>query len=72
MAEIAGGPATAGSVAELSVVTLAKAVETKQGIVPAGASGTVVHVHGDGLAYIIEFYAPFYAVATVEADAVAA
>ncbi len=72
VSEITGGPVTAGSVAELSIVTLAKAVETKQGTVPAGASGTVVHAHGDGRAYIIEFYEPFHAVATVEADAIAA
>ncbi len=69
--EIADAPA-AKAVAELSIVTLAKAVETKQGVMPAGSSGTVVHAHQDGRAYIIEFYAPFHAVATVEADAIAA
>jgi hypothetical protein len=72
VSEIAGGPAKAGSVAELGIVTLSKAVETSEGVVPGGASGTVVHVHGDGRAYIIELYEPFHAVATVEADAIAA
>ncbi len=47
-------------------------METKQGTVPGGATGTVVHVFSDGRAYIIEFYEPFQAVATVEADAIAA
>lgn len=64
--------AKARTVAELTVVTLGKPVETRQGIVPAGSSGTVVHAYNDGQAYIIEFYEPFHAVATVEADAIAA
>jgi hypothetical protein len=71
VSQMTGYPVTAGSVAELSIVTLAKAVETRQGTVPAGASGTVVHAHGDGRAYIIEFHKPFDAVATVEANAIA-
>jgi hypothetical protein len=36
----------------------------------AGSSGTVVHAYGGGQAYIIEFYEPFHAVATVEADVI--
>jgi hypothetical protein len=71
VSEFAGGSPKAGSVAVLSIVTLAKAVETKQGTVPVGATGTVVYAHGDGRATIIEFYEPFHAVATVEADAIA-
>lgn len=47
-------------------------VETKQGTVPVGSTGTVVHAYSDGQAYIIEFYEPFHTVATVEADAIAA
>jgi hypothetical protein len=57
---------------ELSILTLGKPVETKQGTLPSGSSGTVVHVFNDGLAYIVEFPEPFHAVATVEADAIAA
>jgi hypothetical protein len=72
VSEIAGGPATARSVAELSVVTLGRPVHSNEGVIPAGASDTVVHAYGDGQAYIIEFYEPFHAVATVEADAIAA
>jgi hypothetical protein len=64
--------ANARAVAELTIVRLGKPVETSQGMVPAGSSGTVVHAYGDGQAYIIEFYEPFHAVATVEADAIAA
>jgi hypothetical protein len=58
--------------AELSIVKLGMPVETKQGTVPSGSSGTVVHVFQDGRAYIVEFYEPFHTVATVEADAITA
>ena len=58
-------------VTKLSIVKLGKPVGTKQGTVPAGSSGTVVHAYTTGDAYIIEFYEPFHAVATVEADALA-
>ena len=64
--------AEARPVAELSIVKLRSPVETKQGTVPIGSTGTVVHAYSDGQAYIIEFYEPIHAVATVEADAVAA
>jgi hypothetical protein len=59
-------------IAELSIVRLGKPVQTKEGTVPSGASGTVVHIHDDGRAFIIEFYQPFHAIATVEAEAIAA
>jgi hypothetical protein len=59
-------------IAELSVVRLGKPVETAQGTLPPGSSGTVVHAYDDGQAYIVEFYEPFHAVATVETDAIAA
>jgi hypothetical protein len=58
------------SVAELSVVKLGKPVQAQQGTLPAGSSGTVVHVYTDGQACIVEFYEPFHAVVTVEADAI--
>ena len=63
---------TPSPIAELSIVRLGKPVQTKEGTLPSGASGTVVHVHDDCRAFIIEFYEPFHAVATVEADAIAA
>jgi hypothetical protein len=59
-------------IAEMSLVRLGKPVQTRAGTVPAGASGNVVHIHDDGRAFIIEFYEPFHAVATAEADAIAA
>jgi hypothetical protein len=67
-----GASSTARAVPELSIIKLSLPVETKQGTVPAGSTGTVVHAYSDGQAYIIEFYEPFHAVATVEADAIAA
>ena len=67
-----GTSANARPVTELSVITPGKAVDTKQGTMPAGSSGTVVHAYNNGQAYIIEFYEPFHALATVEADAIAA
>jgi hypothetical protein len=54
------------------MVKLRSPVETKQGTVPVGSTGIVVHAYSDGQACIIEFYEPFHAVATVEADAIAA
>ena len=60
------------AITELSVVRIRSAVVTEDGTVPAGSHGTVVHAYDDGQAYIIEFYEPFHAIATVEANAVAA
>jgi hypothetical protein len=57
---------------ELSIVTLRSPVETRQGTVPVGSTGTVVHAYSDAQVYIVEFYEPFDAVAAVEADAIAA
>jgi len=68
-ANVAGGTKPR-SVAELRVVKLGKPVQSPQGALPAGSSGTVVHAHNDGQAYIVEFYQPFHAVVTVEADAI--
>jgi hypothetical protein len=65
-------PAQARPVEEMSILKLRSSVETKQGTIPVGTTGTVVHAYSDGQAYIIEFYEPFHAVATVAADAVAA
>ena len=57
---------------ELSRVTLAKAVDSNDGLVPAGSTGTIVHVYRDGTAYEVEFTRPLHAIATVEADDIAA
>jgi len=58
--------------AELSRVTLARNVESEDGTVPAGSSGTIVHVYPGGPAYEIEFTSPVHTVATVKADDIAA
>ena len=56
---------------ELSLVSLTRPVEAEGRLLPAGSTGTVVHVYPDECAYEVEFNRPFHAVATVEADAVA-
>jgi hypothetical protein len=53
---------------ELSRVTLTRDVSSEDGLVPAGSSGTIVHVYSSGPAYEVEFTMPFHTVATVEAD----
>lgn len=58
--------------AELSRVTLAHNVESEDGVIPAGASGTIMHVYPGGPAYEVEFTQPFHTVATVKADDIAA
>jgi hypothetical protein len=44
-------PVEARPVMELSIIRLRSPVETTQGIVPVGSSGTVVHPYSDGQAY---------------------
>ncbi|HVC62373.1 MAG TPA: DUF4926 domain-containing protein [Acetobacteraceae bacterium] len=56
---------------ELSLISLASPVEADGRLLPRGATGTVVHVYQAERAYEVEFQAPFHAVATVEAAAVA-
>lgn len=56
---------------ELSLVALARPVEVDGRVVPAGATGTVVHVYPAERAYEVEFQLPFHAVATVTAAAIA-
>ena len=53
---------------ELSAVSLKKPFATDQGLMPAGAEGTIVSVYGSGEAYRVEFEAPFHALITVERD----
>jgi len=50
---------------ELSLVSLAQPVEADGGVVPAGSTGTVVHVYPQEIAYEVEFNRPFHTVATV-------
>ena len=54
---------------ELSLVSLTCAVESQDGLLPAGATGTVVHVYSQGRAYEVEFSEPFHTIATIEATA---
>ncbi len=53
--------------AELSAVTLARAVEVDGASLPPGATGTVVAAYADGIGYEVEFDLPFQAVVTVTA-----
>lgn len=51
---------------ELDVVTLkAAAVSDDGAMVPAGATGTIVAIYGDAVAFGVEFESPFHALATV-------
>jgi hypothetical protein len=58
--------------AELERVTLAHNVESEDGMVPAGSSGTIMYVYPSGPAYEVEFTTPFHTIATVKADDIAA
>ncbi len=54
---------------EFEVVRLRAPAESIDGdLLPVGARGTVVHVHGLGEAYIVEFAKPDWTVAEVAAD----
>ncbi|TGD96107.1 DUF4926 domain-containing protein [Methylobacterium nonmethylotrophicum] len=54
------------SPAELDVVTLKAPAQSDDGeTVPAGATGTIVAVYGDAVAFGVEFEAPRHALATV-------
>lgn len=54
-----------GLIEELSRVSLTQSVHTDKGVLPYGASGTVVSVYGKGEAYCVEFVRPFHALVTV-------
>jgi hypothetical protein len=47
---------------ELVVITVARAVDTPDGTVPAGTQGTIVHSYPTGEAYEVEFPAPWHVV----------
>jgi hypothetical protein len=55
---------------ELSLISLGRPVASEDGELPRGASGTVLHVYPQALAYEVEFFEPFHTVATVEATAI--
>jgi hypothetical protein len=57
---------------ELARVTLARPVLSEEGQVPAGSTGTIVHVWSSGTTCEVEFTRPFRAVATVKVDDIAA
>lgn len=60
-------PAVPPAIPELACAQLVRAIVVPEGELPAGTSGTIVHVYRDGLAYEIEILRPFHVVATVEA-----
>ena len=57
---------------ELSVVRLKNPMETANGLLVAGACGTVVSVFGSGEAYMVEFDGPFHALETLSCEMVEA
>lgn len=63
--------ATTRAFRELSRITLARPVVAEEGQVPAGSTGTVVHVWSSGTACEVEFTKPLPAIATVKADDIA-
>ena len=57
------------AIPELSVVALRAALTLEDArVLPAEAEGTVVGLWGDGTGYVVEFDAPFHAVAPVEVE----
>ena len=50
---------------EHSIVVLLNALETEDGIVPAGTRGVVQDALPDGSAYLVEFDDPFFCVVEV-------
>lgn len=51
---------------EHECVRLLVALASRDGVIPAGAEGVVVHVHGAGEALEVEFFEPVQTVETVE------
>jgi hypothetical protein len=56
-------------IAELSRVSIKRPVDTPQGRLPEGSTGTVVSVYDSGAAYCVEFTVPFQTLVTVDAGA---
>ena len=53
--------------AELSLVSLSRAMDIEGRMLPVGTRGTVVAAYEDGIGYEVEIFAPFHAVVTLEA-----
>lgn len=66
------GASDAARFAELSLVTLKRAVDLEGGRLPVGSRGTVVAGYRDGVGLEVEFFEPFHAVVTLEVDDLAA
>ncbi len=58
-------PATT-RVIEHGLVRTRRALETTEGIVPAGTRGTIVHIFRDGNAVMVEFARPVVCVEAIE------
>jgi len=56
------------NIPELGVVVLKHPVESKDGLLPEGGKGTVVHVYRDGEHYEVEFAEPFPCTLTLRRD----
>ncbi len=68
---VADGPTSARSaLPELSRITLERDVDSDEGRVPAGSTGTIVAVFDRGAGYAVEFTRPFHSVTLVPADAI--
>ena len=52
---------------ELDCVRLTRDLAAAEGAFDKGSTGTIVHVHGGGLAYEVEITHPVHAVVTVDA-----
>jgi hypothetical protein len=50
---------------ELRRIALARTIQSEDGPVPAGTSGTIVHVWRSGRSAEVEFTSPLHAIATV-------
>ena len=55
---------------EHECVRLLVGVTSHEGRIPAGTEGVIVHIHGAGEAFEVEFFEPVQTVETVESDKV--
>lgn len=56
------------AIAELAIVALRRSLACKEGVLPEGTRGIVVHVYRGGAAYEVEFSEPFACVLTLMPD----
>ncbi len=59
------------ALAELTLVSLTRAIQADDQTLPAGTQGTIVGRYADGLGYEVEVFQPFHAVVTLSRDDVA-